>query len=82
MSPMLGNNNQLHRLCWVSADNASVRTSNPIPAITATPKLIIETSKSPVARSASQPAAQHLASSRRLLHRSVSSTPERAAKSP
>jgi hypothetical protein len=79
---MLGTDNELHRLCWLSADNVSARTFNPISAMTTTPKLTTEASNSPVAPSPPQSGASHLAISSVLPHRSISSTPEPAAKSP
>jgi hypothetical protein len=79
---MLGTHDELHHRCWLAAGNVSGRTFNPISAMRTTPKLTIEPSKSSVAPSAPQSGAWHLAISRALLHRSISSTPERAAKSP
>jgi hypothetical protein len=80
--PMLGTHNDPHRLCWLSADNIIGRTFNVISATGTMPKLTIEASKTPVAPSAPQSCAWHVAMSRAPLHRCTSSTPERAAKSP
>src|SRR5215831_6877050 len=75
---MLGANNELHHLCWPSADNASGRTFNAISAMTTTPKLTIEASNSPLAPSPPQSGVWNVAVSRALLHRSIPSTPETA----
>jgi hypothetical protein len=81
LQSMLADVNELHHLWWLSADNAA-RTFNQISAMRTTLKLAVEASKSPVAPSAPQSAARHLARLRPLLHRFVASTPEHAAKSP
>jgi hypothetical protein len=70
--PMLGTDNELHHLCWLSADNVSARTFNPISAMTTTPKLTTEASNSPGARSQLQSGKCYLATARKLLHRSIS----------
>jgi hypothetical protein len=80
--PTLAAYTELHQLCWFSADNVGDRTFNPISAMRTTPKLTIEASRSPVAPSPPKSGAWHLAISRALPHRFISSTPEPAAKSP
>jgi hypothetical protein len=65
---MLGTHNELHHLWRFSADNLSGRSFNAISAMTTTPNLTIEASKSPVVPLAPQSGAWHLAISRALLH--------------
>jgi len=79
---MLGTNNELHHFCWLSADTVRDRAFNPISAMTTMPKLTIEASKSPAAPARPQSGVCYVAVTRALPRRSISSTPEPAAKSP
>jgi hypothetical protein len=79
---MFNTDNELHHLCWLSAADASSRASNPVSETAYTQALIIKASNSPVARSRLHSDICSVAGRRALPHRSLSSTPELAVKSP
>jgi hypothetical protein len=82
LQPMLGNEMSYVTSVGFPPTTSALAHLQSISAMTTTAKLTTQASKSPIAPSPPQSGTSHLASSRALIHRSISATPEPAAKSP